>query len=430
MSDPITWRSINAPDFRASAASMAAAANTIDGAFGGLRTALNQNQADQEKLAAKRTKDNTAAYLTQLASFQDPAAAEAALKSGQLTEMLRGYGSEIDAPTAIAAQNSLVQGLQQRAVQAMQFQQEGQKFKDYQTDLGQRDTVNALQEALQRASTPDEVGRIKQALGIYQDQGYVDGRAGVDIIKNATLREGNLVTEARAAEKHTREGTKLDADLAHQKEQERIARGQLSLSQQNANTNATQAAANLERAVAGDRIKIAMETNKDVQKMREAAAEAEKNSPFGGNSFNSKDLKEIYTFAKATGVEADDVGSFIKDLTDKYKNGVTLPSGQVIPISNQLVQKAIAAGAGTGFWSLSTKLNGRDSEMMDAFDSMVKAPGFENEYVAYLSGRNALAANIKAIKEAGQAEAAAIRQSTQPYLDKLGAHAGVVPPKR
>lgn len=202
MADPITWRSINAPDFRASAASMAAAANTFDGAFDGLRTALNQHQVDQEKFAAKRTKENTAAYLTHLASFQDPATAEAALKSGQLAEMLRGYGSEIDVPTAIAAQNSLVQNLQQRAVQNMQFQQEGQKFKDYQTDLGQRDTVNALQEALQRASTPDEVNRIKQALGIYQSQGYVDNRAGVDIIKNAVAREGGLVTEGRAAEKH------------------------------------------------------------------------------------------------------------------------------------------------------------------------------------------------------------------------------------
>ena len=202
MADPITWRSIGTPDFRGSAASMAAAANTIDGAFSGLRGALKDYRTEEEKFAAKRTKDNTAAYLTHLASFQDPATAEAALKSGQLAEMLRGYGSEIDAPTAIAAQNSLVQNLQQRAVQAMQFERTGQEMKDYRTDLGQRDTVNALQEALQRASTPDEVNSIKQAAGIYQNQGYVDGRAGVDIIKNAVAREGSLVTEGRAAEKH------------------------------------------------------------------------------------------------------------------------------------------------------------------------------------------------------------------------------------
>lgn len=212
MADPITWRSINAPDFRASASSMAGAAETFKDAFGGLQDTLKGYKAEEEKFAAKRTKDNTAAYLTHLASIQDPAAAEAALKSGQLTEMLRGYGSEIDAPTAIAAKQSLLPTLQQRAVQAMQFEQEGQKMKDYRTDLGQRDTVSGLQEALLRASTPDEVNRIKQALGIYQSQGYVDNRAGVDIIKNAAAREGNLVTEARAAEKHGWDSNKAKRD--------------------------------------------------------------------------------------------------------------------------------------------------------------------------------------------------------------------------
>ncbi len=432
MADPITWRSINAPDFRASASSMAGAAETFKDAFGGLQDTLKGYKAEEEKFAAKRTKDNTAAYLTHLASIQDPAAAEAALKSGQLTEMLRGYGSEIDAPTAIAAQQSLLPNLQQRAVQAMQFEQEGQKMKDYRTDLGQRDTVSGLQEALLRASTPDEVNRIKQALGIYQSQGYVDNRAGVDIIKNAAAREGNLVTEARAADKHKREGTKLEADLAHQKEQERIARGTLGVSQQNANTNAVQAAANLALNLGGKAATIAGDYSKEAAKTQERAQEFEKNSPFGGQSFEKVPLKTYTEIGKNVGADPQDIGQFLQTVREKFPSGAYKPPGSTIavPITDQMIQQAIASGAATSSWNPTTWVNGRNSEMMAALTSLVESPAFVQSYAEYINRKNLYEAQSKETKEKGIEATNRLESTVAPYLDRLQSRAGVAPPKR
>lgn len=430
MAEPITWRSINAPDFRASATSMAGAAETFKDAFGGLRNTLKEYDVAEEKFATKRTKDNTAAYLTHLASIQDPAAAEAALKSGQLTEMLRGYGSEIDAPTAIAAQQSLLPNLQQRAVQAMQFEQEGQKMKDYRTDLGQRDTVSGLQEALLRASTPDEVNRIKQALGIYQSQGYVDNRAGVDIIKNAAAREGTLVNEGRAAEKHGMDKIKMEADLKNQQARLGIDRAQLSISAQRANTDAVQAAANLALSVGGKAASIVGEYSKEANKIQERAQEFEKNSPFGGKAYNAKDAKEIFDYAKNAGADTQDVSNFLKRLNDKYTDGkLKLENGLEIPITNQMVQMAIATGAARSSVN-PFAWNGRDEEMFGDFKDLVSSSGVAQKYAEYLNRMSLYEAQTKEIKEGGLAASNKLEQTVSPYLDRLQSRAGVAPPKR
>lgn len=432
MADPITWRSINAPDFRASASSMAGAAETFKDAFGGLRNTLKEYDVAEEKFATKRTKDNTAAYLTHLASIQDPAAAEAALKSGQLTEMLRGYGSEIDAPTAIAAQQSLLPNLQQRAVQAMQFEQEGQKMKDYRTDLGQRDTVAGLQEALLRASNPDEVNRIKQALGIYQSQGYVDNRAGVDIIKNAAAREGTLVNEGRAAEKHLMDKTKMEADLKNQQARLGIDRAQLGISQQNANTSAIQAAGNLALSVGGKAASIVGEYSKEANKIQERAQEFEKNSPFGGQSFEKVPLKTYMDIGKSVGADQQDIGQFLQAVREKFPSGAYKPpnSKTAVPITDQMIQQAIASGAATSAWNPSTWLNGRNTEMMDVLTSMVESPSFVQSYEEYLNRKTLYETQSKAVKENGVTATNALERSVAPYLDRLQSKAGVAPPKR
>lgn len=432
MADPITWRSINAPDFRASASSMAGAAETFKDAFGGLRNTLKEYDVAEEKFATKRTKDNTAAYLTHLASIQDPAAAEAALKSGQLTEMLRGYGSEIDAPTAIAAQQSLLPNLQQRAVQAMQFEQEGQKMKDYRTDLGQRDTVSGLQEALLRASTPDEVNRIKQALGIYQSQGYVDNRAGVDIIKNAAAREGAVVTESRAAEKHKWDKTKLDADLAHQKEQERIARGQLGVSQQNAKISAIQAAGNLALALEGKTAAIVGDYQKEAAKLQESANNFEKSSPFGGGQYAKAEIKDFLTLGKTAGAEEKAVNDFLGKLREAYPTGFIKQAGakESVPITKQMVEAAIIQGAEQFAWRPGWTADVQGDNMLGVLKEMVNNPSLNESYGDYLRKQAEYAHNIKAIKESAKSASNRLLDGASPYLDRLQSSAGVAPPKR
>ena len=430
MAEPITWRSINAPDFRASSASMSAAASTIDSAFDGLQNTLKDRRAEEEKFAAKRTKDNTAAYLTHLASFQDPAAAEAALKSGQLTEMLRGYGSEIDAPTAIAAQQSLLPNLQQRAVQAMQFEQEGQKMKDWRVDQTQRDTLAGFEAGIRGAKTQEEFEYFKNALGIYQSLGHLTPEKVNKLTSLAEAENNAEVLNTRAAEKHTWEGKKLDADLAHMKEQERIARGQLGVSQQNANTNAIQAAGNLALSVGGKAATIAGDYSKEAAKIQEKAQEFEKNSPFGGKSYNAKDTKEIFDYAKTAGANTQDVSNFLKRLNDGYQDGkIKLENGLEIPITNKMVQMAIATGAARS--SLNPfAWNGRDEEMFGDFKDLVSSSGVAQKYAEYLNRMSLYEAQSKAAKEEGIKATNALESSVAPYLDRLQSKAGVAPPKR
>ena len=174
----ITWRSLmgqTADPVRA----MAAAQDSFNGMFGTLNKALETRNNSMEE-ASKQ------GFLNELYGAQSVEGFDQSRDS--LAGKLQGLSAENQ-----AAVRPL---LEQRRAQLMQSTLAGQQYADAQQTRGQQDVVSGLQEALMRASTPEEAKRLEQAIGIYQSNGMLNSQGGAALMKDALGRGTELDNQA------------------------------------------------------------------------------------------------------------------------------------------------------------------------------------------------------------------------------------------
>ena len=170
----ITWRSLmgqNPDPVRA----MAAAQDSFNGMFGSLNKALETRNNSMEE-ASKQ------GFLNELYGAQSVEGFDQSRDA--LTGKLQGLSAENQ-----AAVRPL---LEQRRAQLMQSSLAEQQYKDVQETRGQQDVVNGLQEALLRASTPEEAKNIQQAISIYQANNMLNTQGGAALMKDALSRGTDL----------------------------------------------------------------------------------------------------------------------------------------------------------------------------------------------------------------------------------------------
>ena len=346
MGNAITWRNIDAPNMGDPSRTLTSAGNSFRDMFSGLQTELGNFQANEEANWQQNKENNTNAFLARLSEFQTPEEAQAALASGELRGMLEGFGAQVDQRLAADRMGSLVQNLQERAMAAQQFEQGQQAHKDWREELGQRDVLNGLQEALLRAGTPEEVANIKQAIGIYQSSGMLNSRGGNALMGDALARRANLISEGREEQKHKW----LAAQNAHA---ELLRPGELDL--QKAKLEAKRIQAEAARNPQARPMSIP-DTLRLAEYISQPHRDANNNSVFGGPAWNSTEgQKNLNQILNTTGVRGSDkqaplfaqnvVNRLVQsgDVTPDRKHIIVRRGGAqiAVPLTAALLERAI-----------------------------------------------------------------------------------------
>lgn len=300
MGNVITWRNIDAPNMGDPSRTLTSAGNSFRDMFSGLQTELGNLQVNEEANWQQNKENNTNAFLARLAEFQTPEEAQAAMASGELRGMLEGFGAQVDQRLAADRKGSLIQNLQERAMAAQQFEQGQQAHKDWLEELGQRDVLNGLNEALLRAQTPEEVANLKQAISIYQASGMLNSRGSNALMGDALARRANLVSEGREEQKHNW----LVAQNAHA---ELLRPGELDLQQAKLEAERAQAAAARVQAQAGRNPQARPMSIPDTLRLAEYISQPHRdennNNVFGGPVWNSTEgQKSLNQILNTTGV--------------------------------------------------------------------------------------------------------------------------------
>lgn len=324
MSQPITWRNVEAPNLRYAMSGMDEVVQGVNSIFSGLRGELDSQNATVKQNWETGKKNNTAAAAAEIMKFQDPAKYQAALESGQLQGMIDGYGGQVDSDRIMQLMDGRLAALQQRQTAAQQFQ-------DAQVERGQRDVVNGLQEALNRAETPAEVANIKQAIGIYQGSNMLNGAGANSLTGNANTRGTTLDTALRAKEKH-------QWDHEAQLEADKIARARLGIEQQNLSLNRERL--QLERGNRNQQNQIAgINANADLLTAQNASmVQFLKDNPHA-NTLSRMNPKDVDGLAKALGVPSDTVNEAIAYMS----TNPIMKNGKVMEPSVDMLTNALRA---------------------------------------------------------------------------------------
>ena len=208
----ITWRSLmgQTPD---PVRALASAQNSFNDMFGTLNKVLENRGTSMEEGAKQ-------AFLNELYGSSSVEGFD------QSRDVLVGKLQSLS-PENQAAVRPL---LEQRRSQLMQATVADQQYKDVQAERGQRDVVSGLQEALSRASTPEEAARVQEAIGIYQANNMLNGQGGAALLKEALGRGKDLGNEAWTS----KERSEQEKDWAH-----KASKRPLELEQMRAQTEET-----------------------------------------------------------------------------------------------------------------------------------------------------------------------------------------------
>ena len=210
MSNPITWRNVDAPSFGEANRMMLAAQSGINSGFNQLGDVLKNEQATADANWKTVRDNNTQAFLNSINQYRTPEEYQAALTSGALDPSK--FGAQIDQAAARSALDGRMSVLQDRMVKANQI-------ADMQQERDARPIMDRLS-AMALSEDKDVRRSAKEALGIYAQNGMVPKAAeltgqmrNIDH-QNVTWNQDNVRFE--------REGKKLDSDLLTAATQRRV----------------------------------------------------------------------------------------------------------------------------------------------------------------------------------------------------------------
>lgn len=169
MNTPITWRNIEAPDFRGTSFNLANANNSLEAA----RKLLTQSIADAERIDAENwdnTKtNNTNAVLRRLLEYQDPESFEKARQAGEFLALMNQYGGQIDANLVRQSIDERADILRNRAINALDYQNRLRMEEEAKVAREQKPIVDRLLGLVEQGELKPAI----EAARIYADSGML-----------------------------------------------------------------------------------------------------------------------------------------------------------------------------------------------------------------------------------------------------------------
>lgn len=220
MAQPITWRNVDAPDFRGAASMLHLAGAGINSGFDKLNQVLQNEQATADANWKVQRDNNTQAFLNSINQYRTPEEYQAALTSGALDPSK--FGAQIDQAAVRSALDGRLAILQDRTVKANQFTDQ-QKARDAKPIVDQLSMMALSDDKEVRESA-------KQALGIYASNGMLpDASVLAGSMRNidhqnitwdreAQKFKDDLLTSASRRSVDAAQIRSADADVAYKKQ--------------------------------------------------------------------------------------------------------------------------------------------------------------------------------------------------------------------
>lgn len=188
MSTPITWRNIEAPDFRGASVGMATVSNNLEAA----RKLLTQPIADTERIDAENwdnTKaNNTNAVLMRLLEYQDPESFEKARQAGEFRALIDQYGPQIDANLVRKSIDERADVLRNRAIGALDYQNRLRTEKEAEVAREQKPILDRLRGLVEQG----ELQSATEAARIYAESGMLREDFLRQILEDARKRQEGI----------------------------------------------------------------------------------------------------------------------------------------------------------------------------------------------------------------------------------------------
>ena len=169
MNAPITWRNIEAPDFRGATAGMATVSNNLEAA----RRLFTQSIADTERIDAENwanTKiNNTNEVLKRLLEYKDLESFEKAKQAGEFRALMDQYGAQINADQVLKAIDERADVLRNRAISTLDYQNRLRTEEEARVAREQKPILDRLLGLVEQG----ELKPATEAARIYADSGML-----------------------------------------------------------------------------------------------------------------------------------------------------------------------------------------------------------------------------------------------------------------
>lgn len=131
MNGPITWRTVQGPSLAEASRPLDSAAQLLSSGFGSLNNVLQKQDSVDKANWQQQKENNTNEFLNQIYAANGPDGFKALQDSGQLQQMLSGFGAQIDQAQARSTMDTRMGTLQQR-------EKAGIEYGNFMTDEKQR----------------------------------------------------------------------------------------------------------------------------------------------------------------------------------------------------------------------------------------------------------------------------------------------------
>lgn len=196
MSTPITWRTVQGPSLADASRPIDSAARLLSGGFGTLQDALKDQYAIEEQNWKVQKDNNTNAFLNQIYAANGPEGFKALQDSGQLQQMLSGFGAQIDQAKAREVMDSRLGTLQKR-------DQENWAYQNAALDQQEAPQVNEAKALIAQ-------GKVEQATPLINS---LSTRAQASLFSAADEKTQQLLERKWKAEKHPLELQQIRAQI-------------------------------------------------------------------------------------------------------------------------------------------------------------------------------------------------------------------------
>lgn len=235
MAEPITWRTLTAPNLAEFGRPFAFAQQGISGAFDALKTALTDYQKGEETIWKKQDADATQARLAQIYATQTPGAVDALAQSGVLKQNTDPNGPQINLAEVFKLYDGRKEVVQGREQKGWEYA-EAERVKREAPLMGQA-------KSLLYSNKPEDAFKVI-ASASSQTQGEFANLAQAHI--------ETLAQRKRTGEKHDSDIARVTAEMENWKESRRIQEIQARASQDQARASLTSAGAQVRQAAVAE----------------------------------------------------------------------------------------------------------------------------------------------------------------------------------
>ena len=137
MNGPITWRTVNGPSLAEASRPLAIAGMTINDGFNSFNNILKQQETVDKANWQQQKENNLNQFMNTIYAAKGPDEFKRMQDSGELTQMLSGFGAQIDQAAARSAMDTRLGTLQTR-------EKQGVEYNNFMTDEKQRPIVQSI----------------------------------------------------------------------------------------------------------------------------------------------------------------------------------------------------------------------------------------------------------------------------------------------